>query len=120
MASIDPRSDRIALFYTGGDDGVPNVAGVPARDLTEGDVARLVYIERVSKVQPGEDAPGELTGAAADAAHGALMDRLADTGVYRRTDPDKTRSRRHVDEDALTPEQPADPPVTPAPAPVEG
>jgi len=106
MTTIDPRSDRVALFYTGDDDGTPFVTGIPARDLTEGDIARLVYVERVGKVQPGEDAPAEITGAAADAAHGALMDRLTETGIYRRTDPEKRK--------------PAEPPVTPAPAPVEG
>lgn len=73
MPDIDPRSDKVVLHYTGDDAGSPAVFGVPARDLTENDVARLVYVEH-----------GELSGAAATSATDALLERLL-AGPYRRT-----------------------------------
>ncbi len=39
---LDPRSARIALIYTGTDAGDPHLSGIPARDLTENDLAHLV------------------------------------------------------------------------------
>lgn len=72
---IDPRSDRIALHYTGSDAGEPAISGVPARDLTENDVARLVFVDH-----------GDLSGAAATNATDKLVDRLTD-GPYRKTQP---------------------------------
>lgn len=75
---IDPRRDRIALHYTGNDAGEPAISGVPARDLTENDVARLVYVQH-----------GELSGAAFEKATDKLADELTD-GPYRRTPPPDT------------------------------
>lgn len=63
-------SDKVALFYTGNDEGEPHVSGVPARDLTDEDIARLVYIEGGGKN-----------------AEGKLIDRLT-AGPYRKTKPD--------------------------------
>lgn len=71
--SVDPRSAKVALYYTGTDAGEPSISGVPARDLSENDVARLVYIEH-----------GELSGAAFDNATDKIVDRLTD-GPYRKT-----------------------------------
>lgn len=79
---IDPRSDRIALHYTGDEGGSPAISGVPARDLTENDIARLVYIEH-----------GELRGAAREATIDKLIDRLSE-GPYRRTDPAKSPANK--------------------------
>lgn len=76
---IDPQSTRIALHYTGTDAGEPAISGVPARDLTEHDVARLVYVDH-----------GDISGAAHAAATDKLVTRLTD-GPYRKTEPDKAR-----------------------------
>lgn len=43
--SYDPSSDKIALYYTGDDSGQPSIVNVPARDLTESDMARLEEIQ---------------------------------------------------------------------------
>lgn len=43
--SYDPSSDKVALYYTGNDAGEPSLVNVPARDLTESDMARLESIE---------------------------------------------------------------------------
>lgn len=85
--SIDPRSDRIALYYTGDDAGVPSMSGVPARNLTEGDIARLVYERRVAADPYNRPAP--LSGAAGEAVVDKLMEELT-KGPYRKTDPAKT------------------------------
>lgn len=89
--SIDPRSDRIALYYTGNDGGEPAISGVPARDLTENDIARQLFIRH-------GNVP---TGAAGEKAAGALYDELT-AGPYRRTPPDKAgspaTSRKESDE----------------------
>ena len=72
---IDPRSDKVALHYTGNDAGEPAISGVPARDLTENDLARLVRIEH-----------GDISGA----AHANATDKLVDgllAGPYRKTAP---------------------------------
>ncbi len=70
---IDPRSDRIALHYTGSDAGEPAISGIPARDLTENDLARLVSIDH-----------GDISGAAHHAATDSLVTRLV-AGPYRKT-----------------------------------
>ena len=71
--SIDARSAKTHLYYTGDDSGNPSISGVPARDLSENDIARLVYVEH-----------GELSGAAFDTATDKIVDRLVD-GPYRKT-----------------------------------
>lgn len=71
--SIDPTSTKVVLRYTGNDAGQPSISGVPARDLTENDVARLVYVEH-----------GDLSGAAFDNATDKIVDGLTD-GPYRKT-----------------------------------
>ena len=38
---IDPASTRIVLTYTGNDAGEPYLSGIPARDLSENDLATL-------------------------------------------------------------------------------
>lgn len=72
---VDPRSDKVALHYTGSDAGEPNISGVPARDLTENDIARQVYIHH-----------GDISGAAFLNATEKLVDRLTE-GPYRKTPP---------------------------------
>ncbi len=39
---LDPSSTRVILRYTGSDAGEPHIGGIPARDLTEHDVAHLL------------------------------------------------------------------------------
>jgi hypothetical protein len=41
-AALDPRSARVVLTYTGNNAGEPSIASVPARDLTENDLCRLL------------------------------------------------------------------------------
>lgn len=76
--ALDPRSDKVVLFYTGDDEGRPAISGVPARDLTENDVARQLYIRHGGK---------ELSGAAQTKAIEALYDELT-AGPYRKTKPE--------------------------------
>ncbi|MES2210958.1 MAG: hypothetical protein V4515_12370 [Chloroflexota bacterium] len=57
-ATFDPRSDRVVLHYLGSDEGVPSLVGIPARDLTEADIARLVYARALNDYD-GSD-PGAL------------------------------------------------------------
>jgi hypothetical protein len=101
---IDPRSDRIALHYTGSEAGEPAISGVPARDLTENDVDRLVFVEH-----------GELKGAARQASVDKLLDRLTD-GPYRRTPAPVAKPKAKAKKAAAAP-SPA--PAGPAPAPAE-
>jgi len=70
---VDPRSDKVALHYTGSDAGEPSISGVPARDLTESDVAYQVYAQH-----------GDLSGAAFSGAVDKLVDGLTE-GPYRKT-----------------------------------
>lgn len=97
---IDPRSADVALHYTGTDAGEPAISGVPARDLTENDVARLVYVQH-----------GEIHGAAHQNAVEKLVDELTQ-GPYRRTPepPKKSKSK---------PKSPAAPVPQPVAAPDE-
>lgn len=68
-----PARDPVALYYTGDATGEPHIHGVPARDLTRSDVARLAYVEAAR------------TGKRVSAK--TVTDRLADTDLYRRTAP---------------------------------
>jgi len=101
---IDPRSDRIALHYTGNDAGEPAISGVPARDLTENDIARLLTIEH------GDG----LRGAARTGAIDKLVDELT-AGPYRRTAPSAKAPARQRSNKAAGPRGTSAP--TPSPAP---
>lgn len=79
--SIDPTSTKVVLRYTGTDAGVPAISGVPARDLTENDLARLVYVEH-----------GDLSGAAFDTATDKIVDQLL-AGPYRKTPAEPSASK---------------------------
>lgn len=103
---IDPRSDRVALHYQGDESGRPFISGVPARDLTENDIARLVTI-----------AHGQLRGAAHQAAVDALVDRLA-AGPYRRTPP-AARARGSARNVPAPSAAATTPPVAPEPSQAE-
>lgn len=94
---IDERSDRVALHYTGTDAGEPAISGVPARDLTENDIARILYVRH------GDD----VRGAARQAAIDKIIEELTD-GPYRKTD-NAARSR-----DATGPVEPAETPAEPS------
>lgn len=65
---IDPRSPRIVLTYTGNDAGDLYLSGIPARDLSENDLAALAV--------------------RADTSTDALIDELL-TGPYRKSTPTK-------------------------------
>lgn len=57
---LDPRSDRIVLAYSGGAAGEPHVEGVPARDLSENDLCRLLVV-RGAGPAAADDLIAELT-----------------------------------------------------------
>ena len=105
---IDPRSDSIALHYTGNEAGEPAISGVPARDLTHNDVARLVFVEH-----------GEIRRAARQAAVDKLVDELA-AGPYRKTASAVSRgtSKPKKAAPAAKP-QPASPAPVPSTEPAE-
>lgn len=80
---IDARSDKIALHYTGSDAGEPAISGVPARDLTENDIDRLLYVRR-TEAEGGTPEP--IHGAARQASIDSIVDELT-AGPYRITAP---------------------------------
>lgn len=45
--AFDPRSEAVVLAYQGTDEGIPHLLGIPSRDLTSADIARLVYADQV-------------------------------------------------------------------------
>jgi len=73
--------DRVVLHYTGDESGLPYAHGIPARDLTESDIARLVYIDTNAPDKPGL-AP-EAGGFAK--ARDAKVEQLAGLPFYRKT-----------------------------------
>lgn len=79
--ALDPRSDKVALYYTGTDADREYVSGIPARDLTEADVARELYIRHGQR---------HLSGAAQEKAVDTLYDQLT-AGPYRRTKPESDK-----------------------------
>ena len=42
--TFDPRSAAVTLRYLGDASGEPHIAGFPARDLSDNDLARLVWL----------------------------------------------------------------------------
>lgn len=75
--SIDPRSDATLLAYTGG----PLAAGVPGRDLSGNDLARIarVWALTASGGQPVEPAGSAELSAVADALVGSGAFALIDS-----------------------------------------
>ena len=61
--TFDPRSETVVLEYRGReatDDDAgwqPALGGIPARDLTEADIARLVYAQAVNDYDGTPDGP---------------------------------------------------------------
>lgn len=102
--TFDPRSDRIVLRYLGSPGGVPALVGIPARDLTEHDVARLVYAKALSNYDGGSVLPDP--GEPDQEACRALVALLVERALYTTEIPAR---------------EPAIPTTEiPAPAPVEG
>lgn len=99
---IDARSDKVALHYTGNDAGEPAVSGVPARDLTQNDIARIVAVDH-----------GELKGAARQSAIDATVTRLT-AGPYRVTAPKAPAAPAKSKTPASAPRPTAVPPAAPA------
>jgi formylmethanofuran dehydrogenase subunit B len=67
--AFDPRSAEPALIYVG-----PPVSGVPDRDLSVADLARLAFVALDVRPFTTADVP--------DAAIAALIDRLTASGAY--------------------------------------
>ncbi len=74
---IDPRSDAVVLFYTGG----PTPRDVPARDLHGGDLARILYVRAHVDLEAGRPKP------ATPAELEALATDLSATGSWAREMP---------------------------------
>src|SRR5690349_5641329 len=61
--TFDPRSDTVVLEYRGREatDQVPawqpSLGGIPARDLTEADICRLVYQRAINEYDGTPDGP---------------------------------------------------------------
>lgn len=55
--AFDPRSEAVVLTYLGSDEGVPALGGIPARDLTQADISRLVYARAVNEYDGQPDSP---------------------------------------------------------------
>jgi hypothetical protein len=53
LATIDPRSADVVLFYNGG----PRPRDVPARDLHGGDLARILYVRAHVDLEGGRPKP---------------------------------------------------------------
>jgi len=70
VPTFDPRSAAPTLFYR----GPAVVSGVPARDLSDADLARLAFV--AAEVRPATvlDVPAK------DIA--AIRDRLVESGIY--------------------------------------
>lgn len=101
-----PDEPKAVLFYTGDASGEPYIHGIPARDLTKADIARLAFVESTrvgKKVTPAK-----------------VLDRLAETDLYRKTAP-VTKTRRSAPKKAKpspasTPEPAIQPDASTAPA----
>ena len=68
----------VVLHYLGGADGRPFLTGVPARALTDGDVARLAWREGGREGMPADTTPE---------ARAAVVDRLLASELYSTTPP---------------------------------
>lgn len=84
-AEPEPQAarDRVVLHYSGDESGNPYAMGIPARDLTESDIARLVYVDSNSPEKPGltPDAGGFAK------AHDAKVEQIVGLSFYRKTTP---------------------------------
>lgn len=76
--AIDHRSAATALTYTGDAEGNPSLRGVPARNLSHADIARLVYVRTVRPCCPGLMPADE----GFDAVRSVLVDELVASGIY--------------------------------------
>lgn len=82
---VDVRSADPLLFYTGDGDGRPFVTGVPARDLSGNDLARVAWVrsdrseENPVRLASPDDVDQETLA--------ALRDELIATGIYTTTAP---------------------------------
>lgn len=100
--AIDPASDEPVIYFAGD----KAVAGVPARDLSGGDLSRIAYV----RAHHGTDwsvEGSELPKAATAHQLAKLADELVESGAYRRTKPDVPRET-----DDTTTEEPAAPAET--------
>ena len=88
-SKFDPRDGAVVLAYVGG----PHTAGAPRRDLSGGDLARILYVRKLNAARatldlrrkPGDDRPPSLkrpTMATSDEL-GELAAALVATGSYR-------------------------------------
>lgn len=110
-AGIDRRSAEILLAYAGG----PTPAGVPARDLHGGDLARIAYVRalrgaedaRSVLVEPGAKPPATVLPDPPDQA--ALRAVLAELAAHPAFAP--TDAARKLD----APDAPTTPPLEEAP-----
>ena len=108
--AFDPRSEAIVLAYQGTADGTPYLNGIPARDLTEADICRLVYARGVNEYDGEPDGPPHPDPLAPDQAACAalvalLLERKVDGhAVYATPDPTPDAT---TTETTTTPDAPA-------------
>lgn len=106
--AIDPAGEDVVIYFAG--DKV--IAGVPARDLSGGDLARLAYVRAhhatdwTSRGEAG-NAPALPSPATAHQL-AKLADELVDSGVYRRTRPSAGDVPGSIDTTTEAPATPAD------------
>ena len=72
---IDPRSAVTTLTYTGDSSGFPHIGGIPARDLSDSDLARIAW------ARLGDDRPDAPLHVPADTV-AALAAELVASGIY--------------------------------------
>lgn len=111
--TFNPRSNAVVLAYQGDEAWAPALNGIPARDLTEADICRLVYMTAVNAYDgepggppmPDPEKPGQ-------AQARALVELLLDRKVDGRAVYAKPKPARHQDSstESPTPAEPADKP----------
>ncbi len=80
VASLDPRSADVVLEFI---EGSRPIAGVPARDLHAGDLARIAYVRELRKrVELGPRDPDNVRPSVDELDLAAIRDGLLESGVY--------------------------------------
>ena len=83
--TLDPRAERIVLRYLGDESGEPGLYGIPARDLSEADIARLVYAQALNGWDPTSKHKPPDPEKPDQAAATALVALLVERAVYAPT-----------------------------------
>lgn len=118
-AEFDPRSETVVLAYQGDDAGSPALGGIPARDLTEADICRIVYAQAVNDYDgtdggPAMPDPLKPSQAKARALVELLLERrVDDKAVYRKAKASDQPEPAPTSTDNPTESSPVDAPAQP-------